>query len=113
MNHEKNIFDQYESNEEQLKEFHTLMTSLAQTCSPLLKSIDLSQFKKLVDLGGSTGSIARQIADIYPKMEVISLDRPPATELARSLPVNKNTRVKFVAGKKEILYCGVSLKFMT
>ena len=83
--------------------FHGRMQSESKTIYPLLKAFDIGQYKRLAELGGSTGNMARQIATKYADMELIVFDLPKVIELAISMPENKNTKIKFVPGKQQKL----------
>jgi len=87
-----------EHNEVACTNFHTAMESIAKTSYSLIKAIDFGQYKTLVDLGGSTGMIARQLAEDYPELDITVLDLPAVIDLASTLPANSNNRVKFVSG---------------
>jgi ubiquinone/menaquinone biosynthesis C-methylase UbiE len=74
------------------------MAAIAKTSRPLVKAFNLGQFKTHVDVGGGTGTFARQVADEYPDLEITVCDIERVIDTALTLPVNKNTRVNFVKG---------------
>jgi len=77
-----NIFRTMAHNEVTCKNFHALMESIAETSYTLLKAIDFGQYKTLVDLGGSTGTIAHQHADDYPELDINVLVLPEIIDLS-------------------------------
>ena len=81
--------------------FQAGMAAIAKTSQPLVKAFDLGEFQTHVDVGGGTGTFARQVAAEYPDLDVTVCDLDRVIDTARSLPVNKDTRVNFKKGEFE------------
>ncbi|XP_032811212.2 acetylserotonin O-methyltransferase [Petromyzon marinus] len=73
----------YRSDDEMMK-FMKLMNGIwAVNGHAVLTAFDLSPFKDVYDLGGCTGALALQLAEIHPDSRVTVFDLPPVVEVAR------------------------------
>ena len=78
------LFDAFFRSPEAKRDFLLGMHGFGQLSSPAVAAaFDLSRFRKLVDLGGATGHLARAAREQYPHLEVAVFDLPPAIEFAR------------------------------
>ncbi|XP_063069686.1 probable bifunctional dTTP/UTP pyrophosphatase/methyltransferase protein isoform X2 [Engraulis encrasicolus] len=80
--------------------FMNAMHSIAKvTAKDLATAFDLSMFKTACDVGGCTGAMAYEFAQVYPEMSITVLDLPQViTMCSRFQPKEPNDRVAFVAG---------------
>jgi SAM-dependent methyltransferase len=85
--HGMNIFDYYNRHEESALPFNEYMSTLSSTNNPVLMSIvpwaDY-EGKRVVDVGGGFGTIARAIKKAFPNIDMYSLDMPEVVERARA-----------------------------
>jgi O-methyltransferase domain len=73
--------------------FQGVMDRLSTLNLTIVRAVDLGSFERIVDVGGGTGELARQIASVYPHANVVLLDREPVIAMAPAAP-----RVEPVAG---------------
>lgn len=95
------IFSSFFKTEEAMREFLMGMHGFGMITSPkVVSAIDLSRFKRLVDLGGATGHLAMAACQRYPEMRATVFDLPAAIPLAREIAGQSNVaaRIDFVAG---------------
>jgi acetylserotonin O-methyltransferase len=77
------LFDHYFRDESSTRSFLTGMHGFGQTTSDLIvRAVDLSHFKHLVDLGGATGHLAMAACVAYPDLQATVLDLPPVEKFA-------------------------------
>jgi len=81
-----------------LKGFQAGMATIARNATTFVDTWDLSHYKTYIDVGGGTGTFARAMADTYPDMDVSVFELERVAETAKSLPPNKNSRIKYVTG---------------
>jgi acetylserotonin N-methyltransferase len=82
--HEGPIFAHFFKNEESKQEFLAGMHGFGLISSPRVVAIfDLSRFRRLVDLGGATGHLAKAACERYPAMRAAVLDLAPVIDVAR------------------------------
>jgi acetylserotonin O-methyltransferase len=94
------IFSSFFKTEEAMREFLMGMHGFGMITSPkVVSAIDLSRFKRLVDLGGATGHLAMAACQRYPEMRATVFDLPAAIPLAREIAGQSNVaaRIDFVA----------------
>jgi acetylserotonin N-methyltransferase len=78
------LFDQFFSNAEKMRTFLLGMHGFGILSSPrVVAAFDLSQFHRLVDLGGATGHLAVAACERYPQLRGAVFDLPPVVEFAR------------------------------
>lgn len=99
---EGGIFDHFFRTEEAKQTFVQGMHGLGLLSSPkVVEAFDLSQFRKLADLGGATGHLAIAACERYPHLRAIVLDLPQVIESARTQirqsPV-PGSRIEVMAG---------------
>jgi len=95
---DKDMFGKLNNDGEMRKVFHGGMANISKTSKYMLDAFDLSEFKVCVDLGGSTGTTARNMKKMYPQNDVAVCDLPRVVDLARERPENKDADIKFIAG---------------
>ena len=80
------IFSSFFKTEEATREFLLSMHGYGLVSSPdVAAAFDLSQFRRLVDLGGATGHLAIAICQRYPGMKAVVFDLPEVGPLAREI----------------------------
>ncbi len=83
------LFSHFFETAEKKHDFLMGMHGFGQISSPaVVRSFDLSEFTRCVDLGGATGHLVMAALQRYPGMRGVVFDLPPAVEFAR----------RFVAG---------------
>ncbi|XP_026164564.1 acetylserotonin O-methyltransferase 2 [Mastacembelus armatus] len=88
----------YRSEPEMLK-FMCLMNSSWVLDGPdIVTAINLSSFQTIVDLGGCTGALAREMAKAYPSSSVTVFDLPQVVDMAQKHFSQENDAVVFQAG---------------
>ena len=95
------IFSHFFKTDEAKREFLIGMHGLGLLSSPhVVSAFDLSQFRRLVDLGGATGHLAIAACQRYPDLHAVVFDLPDAVGLAHEIvgasPVAD--RIEIVAG---------------
>lgn len=91
------LFSHFFETEEKKHDFLMGMHGFGQISSPLLvRSFDLSRFRRCVDLGGATGHLVMAAVAAYPGMQGVVFDLPQAVEFARDFV--KGTPVECIAG---------------
>lgn len=87
------IFDGFFRTPEAMADFLMGMHGFGMLTSPrVVNSFDLSEFKRLADLGGATGHLAIAACELYPQMESVVFDLPQVTELAREQTSHSTAR---------------------
>ncbi|MBI3209925.1 MAG: homocysteine methyltransferase [Candidatus Solibacter usitatus] len=90
------IFNHFFRTPESQFEFLLGMNGFGLIGSPkVVAAFDLSQFRKLVDLGGATGHLAMAAAARYPNLSTAVFDLPAVIETAKRFV---NERVELIAG---------------
>jgi|LakMenEpi03Aug12_release.lakeMendotaPanAssembly.Ray.scaffolds.fasta_scaffold78142_3 acetylserotonin N-methyltransferase len=80
------IFSSFFKTDEAMREFLMGMHGFGMITSPqVVRSIDLSRFRHLVDLGGATGHFAIAACREYPGLRATVLDLPVAVPLAEEI----------------------------
>jgi acetylserotonin N-methyltransferase len=98
---EGGIFDHFFRTDEAKQTFIQGMHGLGLLSSPkVVEAFDLSQFRRLADLGGATGHLAVAACERYPHLHAIVFDLPQVVETARA-QVSKSpasSRIAVIAG---------------
>jgi len=82
------LFDHFFKTESAKRDFLLGMHGFGMLSSPkVVEAFDLSRFKKLVDLGGATGHLAKAAKDRYANLEVAVFDLPAVAPFAREFGV--------------------------
>jgi len=79
------IFDHFFRTEETKETFVQGMHGLGILSSPkVVEAFDLSQFRRMVDLGGATGHLAIAACERNPELRAVVFDLPAVIEVARA-----------------------------
>jgi acetylserotonin N-methyltransferase len=90
------LFSAFFRTDEALREFILGMDGFGNLTSPaIVKSFDLSRFRRMVDLGGATGHLAMAAKRRYPEMQAAVLDLPQVIEFTRAL---SDGSIELIAG---------------
>ncbi|MGH0171731.1 UNVERIFIED_CONTAM: hypothetical protein FKN15_007753 [Acipenser sinensis] len=73
----------YRSEEEMLKFMQLMHATWVVDTHDVVTAFDLSPFKTMVDVGGCTGGLARELAKAYPGSTVTVFDLPKVVEVAK------------------------------
>ena len=95
------IFSSFFNTDEAAREFLMGMHGFGMMTSPqVVAAIDLSRFKRLVDLGGATGHLTMAACRRYPHLKATVFDLPNAIPLAREIAgtCDVASQIDFVAG---------------
>ena len=86
--HAGGLFDHFFKTESARRDFLMGMHGFGMLSSPkVADAFDLSRFKRLVDLGGATGHLAKAAKDRWPSLEVAVFDLAGVVEYAREFGV--------------------------
>lgn len=78
------FFDELYSDPERLEEFMEGMAGLsAGNFQAFVEEFDFSDYDTMTDVGGALGNLSRIVAQREPDLSIITLDLPPATDLAK------------------------------
>ncbi|KAM9355803.1 acetylserotonin O-methyltransferase 2 [Pholidichthys leucotaenia] len=88
----------YRSEEEMLKFMGLMNSSWVLDGHDIVTAFNLSCFQNIVDLGGCTGALAREMARVYPLSSVTVFDLPQVVEMAKKHFSQENDAVAFQAG---------------
>lgn len=81
-----NFFANQYSTADGLRVFISGMHGFGQLSSPaLIAAVDLSVFRKMVDLGGGSGHLAMEACRCYPELHAELFDLPSVCEVAREM----------------------------
>lgn len=90
------IFEHFFRTDEAMRDFLMGMHGLGRLSSPaVVAAFDLGRFRKMVDLGGATGHLARAACQRYPDLRAAVFDLPRVIDFARQ---RFGGRVEFIAG---------------
>ena len=98
---EGGIFDHFFRTDEAKQTFIQGMHGVGLLSSPkVVEAFDLSQFRRLADLGGATGHLAVAACERYPHLHAIVFDLPQVVETARAQARKSaaSSRIDVVAG---------------
>ena len=91
------IFSHFFKTPEAMRAFIGGMHGFGLISSPaVVRAFDLSAFRRLADLGGATGHLAKAAADLYPNLAAAVFDIPRVAETAREYLAG--SRVEVIAG---------------
>jgi len=80
------IFSSFFKTDEAMREFLMGMHGFGRLTSPqVVHALDLSRFRRLVDLGGATGHFAIAACHRYPELRATLFDLPAAVPLAQEI----------------------------
>jgi acetylserotonin N-methyltransferase len=80
------IFAHFFRTDESKREFLMGMHGYGLISSPqIVKAVDLSRFRRMVDLGGATGHLAIAACERYPNLHGVVFDLPDVLALAREI----------------------------
>ncbi|XP_033983150.1 acetylserotonin O-methyltransferase 2 [Trematomus bernacchii] len=88
----------YRSEEEMLKFMGLMNSSWVLDGHDIVTAFNLSGFQKIVDLGGCTGALAREMAKAWPSSSVTVLDLPQVVEAAQKHFPQEDDAVEFQSG---------------
>ncbi|KAK5917100.1 hypothetical protein CgunFtcFv8_012018 [Champsocephalus gunnari] len=88
----------YRSEEEMLKFMGLMNSSWVLDGHDIVTAFNLSGFQKIVDLGGCTGALAREMAKAWPSSSVTVLDLPQVVEVAQKHFPQEDDAVEFQSG---------------
>ncbi|XP_063040052.1 acetylserotonin O-methyltransferase 2 [Engraulis encrasicolus] len=88
----------YRSEEEMLKFMGLMNSTWAIDGHDIATAFDLSPFKSIVDLGGCSGGLARELAREYPSSKVTVLDLPKVIETAKQHFSESDSTIEFMEG---------------
>ncbi|KAM3594570.1 uncharacterized protein V6R79_009824 [Siganus canaliculatus] len=88
----------YRSEEEMLKFMGLMNSSWILDGHDIATAFNLSGFQSIVDLGGCTGALAREMAKVYPSSSVSVFDLPPVVEMAQKHFHQEGDTVVFQTG---------------
>jgi acetylserotonin O-methyltransferase len=78
------LFDHFFKTEARKRSFLRGMHGFGQLSSPaIVAAYDLSDFRRMADLGGATGHLAMAACERYPQLRATVFDLPPVIEVAR------------------------------
>ncbi|KAG7219879.1 hypothetical protein INR49_018783 [Caranx melampygus] len=88
----------YRSEEEMLKFMGLMNSSWVLDGHDIVTAFNLSSFQTIVDLGGCTGALARELVKAYPSSSVMVFDLPQVVESAQKHFSQENDSVVFQSG---------------
>ncbi|KAM9341093.1 acetylserotonin O-methyltransferase 2 [Symphorus nematophorus] len=88
----------YRSEEEMLKFIGLMNSSWVLDGHDIVTAFNLSSFQNIVDLGGCTGALARELAKAYPSSSVTVFDLPKIVETAQKHFSQDDDSVVFQTG---------------
>uniref|UniRef100_A0A672P935 Acetylserotonin O-methyltransferase n=1 Tax=Sinocyclocheilus grahami TaxID=75366 RepID=A0A672P935_SINGR len=89
----------YEKSEEEMLKFMGLMNSTwVIDGHDIVTAFDLSSFKTVIDLGGCSGALARELAKEYPSSTVTVLDLPAVVQTAQRHFAQQDDTICFQEG---------------
>lgn len=90
--------DAVRSENEMLKFMGLMNSSWILDGHDIVTAFDLSQFKTIIDLGGCTGALARELSREYPSSSVTVFDLPSVTEAAQKHFSQEDDTISFKSG---------------
>ncbi|KAB5562019.1 hypothetical protein PHYPO_G00013150 [Pangasianodon hypophthalmus] len=85
----------YRSEEEMLKFMGLMNSSWVIDGHDIVTAFDLSRFKSIVDVGGCSGALARELAKVYPASTLTVLDLPKVIQMAQKHLCQSDDTIKF------------------
>uniref|UniRef100_A0A673BFN0 Acetylserotonin O-methyltransferase n=1 Tax=Sphaeramia orbicularis TaxID=375764 RepID=A0A673BFN0_9TELE len=93
-----NLMHAVRSEEEMLKFMGLMNSSWTLDGHDIVTAFNLSGFQTIVDLGGCTGALAREMAKAYPSSSVVVFDLPDVVEAAQKHFCQESDSVVFQSG---------------
>ncbi|XP_044147515.1 acetylserotonin O-methyltransferase-like [Bufo gargarizans] len=96
----KDLFETVYRSEEEMTTFLHFMDSTWNLCGKdIVQAFDLSEFHTVYDLGGCTGSLAKQLVSIYKESTVTIMDLPKVVQAAKKhFVTDKEQKIHFLEG---------------
>ncbi|XP_038584568.1 acetylserotonin O-methyltransferase 2 [Micropterus salmoides] len=88
----------YRSEEEMLKFMGLMNSTWVLDGHDVVTAFNLSCFQNIIDLGGCTGALAREMVKAYPSSSVSVFDLPQVVEMAQKHFSQENDAVAFLTG---------------
>lgn len=82
----RSFFDALEADAALNEALHAGLDRLADVDAEVVDAMDLGRFRRIVDVGGGSGALARRIAAAWPRASVVLFDQPHVLALAPSAP---------------------------
>lgn len=98
---QENFFANVYGTTEGMREFISGMHGFGLLSSPaVVAAVDLSGYRKLVDVGGATGHLAIEACRRYPGLRAVVFELPPVCDLAREVirEAGMDARIEVCAG---------------
>ncbi|MBN3305588.1 ASMT methyltransferase, partial [Amia calva] len=93
------LFEAVYRSEDEMQKFMGLMNSTwVIDGHDVVTAFDLSPFKTVVDLGGCTGALAREVSKAYPDSSVTVFDLPKVVEMAKKHYLEADDTISFQEG---------------
>ncbi len=95
------IWEHLQGEPEQAERFGRAMSNMSrQAIAGIAAHYDFSRFLRVVDVGGSHGTLVLDLLEKYPEMQATVLDLPPVVETGRTMVEDHPhaSRIEFVAG---------------
>uniref|UniRef100_A0A8C1WJ31 Acetylserotonin O-methyltransferase n=2 Tax=Cyprinus carpio TaxID=7962 RepID=A0A8C1WJ31_CYPCA len=93
-----NLVDAVRSEEEMLKFMGLMNSTWVIDGHDIVTAFDLSNFKTVIDLGGCSGALARELAKEYPSSTVTVLDLPAVVQTAQRHFAQQDDTICFQEG---------------
>ncbi|CAM4599656.1 unnamed protein product [Leuciscus chuanchicus] len=96
----KDLFEALYRSEEEMVKFMQLMNSIWNICGrDVITAFDLSPFRRICDLGGCSGALAKQCVSVYPESTVTIFDLPKVVQTSQQhfMP-DQDPRISFCEG---------------
>ncbi|TRY99111.1 hypothetical protein DNTS_021541 [Danionella cerebrum] len=93
-----NLVDAVRSEEEMLKFMRLMNSTWIIDGHDIATVFDLSRFKSIIDLGGCSGALARELSREYPSSSVTVLDLPAVVQTARRHFTQQDDTICFQEG---------------
>ncbi|XP_040279667.1 acetylserotonin O-methyltransferase-like isoform X2 [Bufo bufo] len=96
----KELFEAVYRSEEEMTNFIHFMDSTWNICGKdIVEAFDLSEFHTVYDLGGCTGSLAKQLVSTYKESTVTIMDLPKVVQSAKKhFVTDKEQQIHFLEG---------------
>jgi hypothetical protein len=91
--HRRSFFEGLADDDALSTTFQRVMDRFPVVNRGVVESVDLNNFDRIVDVGGGTGELARQIGSAYPRAAVVLFDRE---HVLKTIPADKH--IEFVSG---------------
>lgn len=95
----EDLFSHFFRTDESMREFVRGMHGFGLLASPVIvRTFDLSRFRRFVDLGGATGHLPIEMKKRYPEMECAVFDLPRVIRLAQEVVERSGQDVQLITG---------------